>query len=351
MPTFLSLPPEIRLQIYSHLLIFPQRGQPYSLRLRKPSLDLSILRTNRQIHNEAIPILYSHNTFPINFHLLISCHEAVRTDIRRWLRVDYECFWECAGYIYRDGEKRGWEWHTDDPPNPPFTRLTQEPQPPPPPPLRHRNLIRNISLQIDDYRLELDYPEYMSPHTQHFRKCTKSAIIPALHRLQSIFPRKGIKASIVMSPNVFHTKEGSFAPLRGQDFSMEDLTRMGRYAFKEAVYVIWPLTMEWMTSVTLGTIPIYPLVEEQREIHTPGTETHREICKRFDEIKKMALEECNADEPFTAEEMEGFRMVKLHEEDETSWALKGSQLVLVNKWSGDGVVEVVERPADSGSDW
>ena len=66
-PNLLSLPLELRLQIYGY--IFPPEPQviPYlKSSWKKHSLAPSILRTCKQIHDEALPILYSKNTFLIS---------------------------------------------------------------------------------------------------------------------------------------------------------------------------------------------------------------------------------------------------------------------------------------------
>ena len=60
------LPPELRLQIYTHLLVtpLPLKGT-HARATTKYSLHTSILRTNRQIHTEALPIFLGKNTFHI----------------------------------------------------------------------------------------------------------------------------------------------------------------------------------------------------------------------------------------------------------------------------------------------
>lgn len=57
------LPIELRLEIYAHLLAF---SAPLKLRQVIPgSRDLPILRTNRQIHDEALSVLYEFNTIVV----------------------------------------------------------------------------------------------------------------------------------------------------------------------------------------------------------------------------------------------------------------------------------------------
>jgi hypothetical protein len=65
---FLTLPPELRLEIYTLLLLLP----PYSRYAAPSRVHGSILRTSRQIHDEASSLLYSKNTFLAHPSLLTS---------------------------------------------------------------------------------------------------------------------------------------------------------------------------------------------------------------------------------------------------------------------------------------
>ena len=73
---FLSLPPEIRLLIYNELLVqsndllrtfckckFCARLRRRTVTIGKDCLTTSLLRTNKAIYNEALPILYAKNLF------------------------------------------------------------------------------------------------------------------------------------------------------------------------------------------------------------------------------------------------------------------------------------------------
>ncbi|KAK4154610.1 hypothetical protein C8A00DRAFT_32647, partial [Chaetomidium leptoderma] len=83
-PTLLNLPLELRLEIYTHLLVLPppppretqqtiyrcsyahsptQNNTTTKRSQNKPTLHPQILAVNTQTHQEATPILYSHNTF------------------------------------------------------------------------------------------------------------------------------------------------------------------------------------------------------------------------------------------------------------------------------------------------
>ncbi|KAK4192923.1 hypothetical protein QBC35DRAFT_547049 [Podospora australis] len=86
-PTFLTIPPEIRLQIYTYLLTIPPSPPAPAPIYRSPSPPISssppspssspssppkssfapaILLTSRLIHHESLPLLYQLNTFPVD---------------------------------------------------------------------------------------------------------------------------------------------------------------------------------------------------------------------------------------------------------------------------------------------
>jgi hypothetical protein len=78
-PTFLTLPGEIRNHIYALLLVIPPPSTTTALGEKSPIYP-HILRVNRQIHAEALPILYGENTFIAHPTLLCGLPQ-----LRRWL--------------------------------------------------------------------------------------------------------------------------------------------------------------------------------------------------------------------------------------------------------------------------
>ncbi|KAI9666823.1 MAG: hypothetical protein M1829_005626 [Trizodia sp. TS-e1964] len=84
--TLLTLPPELRLKIYAHLLttrhlIPPLAISPHPLALAKPKrakpplrrpqrIYTALLRTCRLLHAEGLPVLYGANTFQLTPHIL-----------------------------------------------------------------------------------------------------------------------------------------------------------------------------------------------------------------------------------------------------------------------------------------
>ncbi|KAK4163584.1 hypothetical protein QBC43DRAFT_319352 [Cladorrhinum sp. PSN259] len=82
-PTFLTIPLELRLEIYSHILTFPPpptpapvyrspRSPPRSPSPERPRHNTALLLTCRQTHHEATSLLYSLNTFKADPLLLTS---------------------------------------------------------------------------------------------------------------------------------------------------------------------------------------------------------------------------------------------------------------------------------------
>jgi hypothetical protein len=70
--SFLGLPLELRLEIYLYLLLLGPIPNRLALVGAAPKLYVSILQTNRQIHDEATPVLYGQNTFVAHSSMLAS---------------------------------------------------------------------------------------------------------------------------------------------------------------------------------------------------------------------------------------------------------------------------------------
>ncbi|KAI1106053.1 hypothetical protein F4804DRAFT_69779 [Jackrogersella minutella] len=76
-PCLLTLPLELRLEILSYLLVLPTSTPPPSQSFSKHSppppprsLHPAVLRCSKQLHLEALPLLYRHNTFQAHSTLL-----------------------------------------------------------------------------------------------------------------------------------------------------------------------------------------------------------------------------------------------------------------------------------------
>ncbi|KAH8815616.1 hypothetical protein F5884DRAFT_184362 [Xylogone sp. PMI_703] len=66
--SFMELPVEIRLKIYSYLLLSPEEHISIPRKTASSTFDpaVSILRTCKLLNEEATPLLYSHNNFLVN---------------------------------------------------------------------------------------------------------------------------------------------------------------------------------------------------------------------------------------------------------------------------------------------
>ena len=62
---FLSLPAELRIRIYSHLLLAPNAIDVCRVWNKNPTLTVALLRVSKQIHAETSHYLYSANTFTL----------------------------------------------------------------------------------------------------------------------------------------------------------------------------------------------------------------------------------------------------------------------------------------------
>jgi hypothetical protein len=107
---FFDLPKEIRLQIYSELLVHPEPivlvaaygpPSPPLLRSRRNGLCPALLQLNKQAHSEASPLLYSNNRFrfPDIWNLTDSAHIAPfllqigpQANLVRHIRISFPTF-------------------------------------------------------------------------------------------------------------------------------------------------------------------------------------------------------------------------------------------------------------------
>ena len=107
----LTLPFEIRLEIYSYLLLLPSSPRDHRVPQDDARVHPALLATCAQVHAEAMPLLYSANTFQAHYSLLTSLprlRASLRpvtqarplAHIRRWwmrIRLDAGClFTEAA---------------------------------------------------------------------------------------------------------------------------------------------------------------------------------------------------------------------------------------------------------------
>ncbi|KAK6353841.1 hypothetical protein TWF730_008264 [Orbilia blumenaviensis] len=205
LPPFLSLPREIRDEIYSYLLLFnpPEAFHVYLDRpVEMPYLAVCLLRVNEQIHDEASEFLYSRNTFPI----LIRIGSFIS---HNWRNGDEEG--NKTGHGFRTGYSSHWE-HFDHQALLPqrFHELIKmsaqttvkmrmqendgirhpDEEVPPIPAPRYCCHIRRLKVDVLDYRTSgyLTGPTIVPPD---IRPTLQTLFQPFTHRLKNIFERAG----------------------------------------------------------------------------------------------------------------------------------------------------------------
>ncbi|EGX45725.1 hypothetical protein AOL_s00140g41 [Orbilia oligospora ATCC 24927] len=113
--SFLNLPPEIRIQIYTYVLPDPiYRGY----NCKRGAHPLSIFRVNRQIHDESTQLFYSRSIFDIN--ILVDGGLGVGDpEYESAYEVVYQSPWETLSYgliinksTVDDGKPIKWVWYS-----------------------------------------------------------------------------------------------------------------------------------------------------------------------------------------------------------------------------------------------
>ncbi|KAK6518787.1 hypothetical protein TWF506_005922 [Arthrobotrys conoides] len=197
--SFLGLPPEIRLQIYSYILPDPiPRG------IWRDPLPLSIFRVNRQIHDESTHLFYTRSIFEI-FINIDGVWSVCGSGTQRVYQVTYQSPWETLNYDLiiskpydvvfirrewcRDRDATGYHEETYDKEIMSNSQYKHHQQPgvihfPSP---RYRSLIRHIEIEIvDDFRRELDLvPKHFGAE---WVIQIRTLLSPFLWRLREVLP-------------------------------------------------------------------------------------------------------------------------------------------------------------------
>ncbi|KAK6501673.1 hypothetical protein TWF481_009502 [Arthrobotrys musiformis] len=335
---FLALPREIRDEVYKYFVLFDTDPPPlpsaerhlYWESLNPVSLDLSILRVNKQIHEEAARILYSQNVFTIKITVHgVPAHLALKvppkedrplgyeTRLDESVSVSYHSLWEETNYCHivdQDHDETR-KWYASNYCKPPYTRLDSEPSLPPSP--RYRHLLRNIRVEITVLRVEDRIPGWSDEHDEVFRRRAKTILIPAVHKLRDTLRHDGAKGDVCIDVEIYIDLTGLFPTKHADPPSVGEVNGLHEKFVKETVYTIWPFTVvdEWKCNVRLK----------------------QPTDQRFDELKDAALRECGRDIHGTqADPGEQRWFEKLEFDDGLSWAMNGKRFVLI-------------KPTDAGS--
>ncbi|KAK6346362.1 hypothetical protein TWF730_010688 [Orbilia blumenaviensis] len=265
---FLSLPREIRDEVYTYIVHFPVPPIPsgrversvkehYVLPHPGCELELSILRVNRQIHLEASEALYSRNVF--HFQVVTSSSVA-DTGPREYVRAYYDSPWENLVCF-----RQGTVGHLDDReirenfrstplisyfgPRKVYksqegTRVANGVVQLQLPPLRYRHLIRHIRFDVRDFRT---CPLYNADDDEDTRDLMRETLLPFAHRLKDVLSDAGEKAHVKI---VLESDIGNYEHAAGVSKTTQT-QRDGRY--EGLVEMVWPLTNgPWRSTILLS---------------------------------------------------------------------------------------------------
>ncbi|RVD84674.1 uncharacterized protein DFL_006407 [Arthrobotrys flagrans] len=270
-PTFLSLPPELRLKIYSYLLTSYTPPSPNhlntraSLRPKYPRFAIpytSILRVNKQVHNEASRVLYGDNEFAVWISIMgewVSSTQIENGEKGRVV-VGYSSPWDSHGlrvcfekdfnekYSYRQSsEMMSLKYYPNGYFDPSIPELKNPNQWIHPLPERYARCIRKLRIEIFEERITPSWDiayvpikKLMSPYNPQF------LLLPIFNRLFKILgdDRQNIEVEAILyaalssDPNLF--SGGRWDEQDGFEEAVKIQTTYEEY--KGLIRTIWPLT-------------------------------------------------------------------------------------------------------------
>ncbi|KAK6532744.1 hypothetical protein TWF281_006921 [Arthrobotrys megalospora] len=257
-PTFLTLPRELRDEIYSHLLIHPTPPTPTYLQTpisSRPKYKpvklstLSILRVNQQVHDEAAAVLYSSNTFSIWINIIADWTSSAEIKGGVKAIIAYSSPWEGFGYLFR--EKGEGEINlTYYPKGDLSTTLTQElPGTETAFPLskRYTHLLRKVRVEIFEERTSPAWNIAYWPARKAAEGFNASVLLkPLVGRLSTALKDAGEKlkvevivyAALCSDPKTFMS--GRWDEQEG--FKEAVLIKPKVEEYKALIQTVWPLT-------------------------------------------------------------------------------------------------------------
>ncbi|KAK6535308.1 hypothetical protein TWF694_001772 [Orbilia ellipsospora] len=321
-PTFLTLPLEIRNHIYEYLLIFnisplppPPDHLSYWIDIPKPALDLSILRVNKQIYDEASRVLYSHNVFPVRIKTMGGSFRD-RDDNLVFYDVTYQTLWETIQYRNAlPWDKPPRYYHDTQHGSFPFYRLPAS-DISLPPFKQYRHLLRRFHIAIIDlsvYAASECFQSDTVPEDPKYRKLSKSMLMPFVTtRLKELLHdcQGNANVKVEVYPEFLHPSPRRHGPIPYDEFTPDVVSSIHPVVFKDLAYLVHPLTIpKWKWNVKVR--------------HPAG--------ERFEEYMKDAWEECDGDEGWSEGEMGSFGEMEL--DVGYTWAIEEGRLVAIGEWA------------------
>ncbi|EPS35841.1 hypothetical protein H072_10783 [Dactylellina haptotyla CBS 200.50] len=300
---FLALPREIRDEIYSYVLLFDNDPLLSFISMKTPNFNkfdgvtfppaskggkLSILQTNRQIHEEATDIFYRQNTFPMRivfrgyqvshhdgYTLYVSCStpwEDLKYEFKKYPSVTGEepyCSYQVSENFNEDPTQT-WYVRRDE------AETSIFPLP------RYRNLLRKFRVEVIDARESADcwYQRRGLDELRH-------VLIPFVSRLRKLLG--DTEEKINMDVNILSP---CFGDRELWDW-MHILREPASY-YQQLVEMVWPLTRgAWACNIsipqTVGIEVFTGLQEKSLKSCTenPGFEPEEEEEMEYMEIPSV----------------------------------------------------------------
>ncbi|KAK6353926.1 hypothetical protein TWF730_008346 [Orbilia blumenaviensis] len=317
---FLGLPREIRDEVYGYLLsrdpppVIAPGSRHYPPIYKQISINLSIFRVNRQIHQEAAECFYGRNTFVIR----------LSTDIhKKRATVQYSAPWESLTYSLTDNFtltapviQSEYDGHYDSVPDDPISQPLSLSE-------RYWHMFRNIRLDVEDFREEQFFIE--PPHllAWHPQKKTKNAIlVPLFHRLQPLLDAAGAGLKLyihvvsgMISDNIKRKAKnfkGTTADMVAAGAEYTTFELLLRTFYEDMLRTVWPFTTgAWQYSITTPSI----------------------LNVWTEEIEEATLEDCRTDSGLNEQEKENFKRFRRGEvSQDYYWVRRQGRLLALNRF-------------------
>ncbi|KAK6529138.1 hypothetical protein TWF694_004351 [Orbilia ellipsospora] len=259
---FLSLPREIRDEIYSYLLIFPSNAISFSvvealynenlmhaqrlewlsairpIRDRPRGTDVTIFRVNKQVHDEASEVFYSKNTFPIE--IFINGFSA-GPEVGGMMRARYKAPWEDLTYKTSESDPLGYfgaEDHSEYGGDLISTGKAIVPFPS----RRYAHLIKRVRIEVFDY----NFIKYILEPEWYFgfsKLGPDRLLLPLALRLRNLLDGRNdsspLKIEIRLSSALMMTLHRHLEDL----WAVEVIRAKGEQIYRELLKIAWPFTV------------------------------------------------------------------------------------------------------------
>ncbi|RVD85099.1 uncharacterized protein DFL_003430 [Arthrobotrys flagrans] len=309
---FLTLPLELRNEIYKYLLPTPAPLLPYALQLEilppycPISHNLSIFRVNKQIHSESSRIFYSNTIFSIRI-VLSDWQTPVDRGSTTQFEVTYKDPWAEVCYSYDEAGKGWYIGFQSLEPGLTTCKFVHDEEVESIPSHRYRNLIRHIRVDILDTRISLE-PRETHNISDAARARVRKILMPFTSRLTRLLADagKGVEVEINLVSKPFKEERDNRNAATLLPTPTETTKRQNLY--KELIETTWPYTTgPWRYKLNLA-----PQIEQQY----PG-------------LGKKVLRWCDENNEVTEEEKTGFGIMKTRYP--YLWVMKRGRFVVMEE--------------------